>query len=378
MLLSAKDQGLGRRRPRSYSHNHVYSLHKMARPSKVSLLSTTTTQSSGSNGSNSTVTQESYNKAKDESSKKKRPTRRKKETLRPKTPLMEAVQETNEAEQHAEKLSVFAFLVDEEAVEDHEDATEEVPLLTDKPLNEGESHVSEASPDTTSPSDSGISMDDRSFVLDKTISRPLLPDTDIESAPDYHIFLEQPTTRSTLTWPEIPRAQSTAQPQTYAQAHVQELPRLAGSYPEQIAASSLPRCTPSSPSCHISTPDTYDAIAAKLDSAGRNGCEVPFRSFQRSNYRLLFRLQDEIADLEKELDHFDELCCSDYAPDQSEGSGWDSSRRPSWHHKQYRMGMEAAGAEMTAKLDGKLEQYCKHPSSQISSRWTDHQLQTRS
>ena len=375
MLLSAKDQGLGRRRPRSYSHNHVYALPKMARSSKSSLLSTTTTQSSGSNGSSSTVTQESYNKSKDESSKKRKPARRKKETLRPQSPSMEAVQETSDVEPQTEKLDVFDFLIDEEPVEGDEDATKQVSLIQDEPLNEGEPDVFEALPsDTASPSDSGISMDDKSCVLEQTIPTPVLPEIATESAPACHIFLEQLRTRSSLAWPEIPRARSTVQSPTYAQVHVEELPHLAGSYPEQITASSIPFRAPSDSVCHNSTPDACDAIAAKLDWAGRNGRDVPFRSFQQCNYRLLIHLQDDIADLENELDHLDKLVCDEQAPDRSNSSCRDSGRRPTWHHDQYRMSMKAKEADLIAKLDDKLERYCKQSTRQISSRWADHQL----
>ena len=347
MLVSTKDQGLGRRR-RSYSHSHVYSMDKLARSSKLSLLSAITSQSSGSNGSNSTVTQESYNKSKSESSRKRKSSKRKKEPQMSKTPPMEAVEEAvSEGEDEHEDVDVFAFLVDDNGTQ-RDTRHDCVPA----DAIEG-THEKDVSGQSLH-SDSGISMDDGSIVLGQTTLRPLL------STLTEHRPLEQngdPQIRFDWSWPDVPKPQQhtilPAEPLNYwhETEHVPHDANNGSHSPQGVCF------TPDSPDSRHPSFSTWESLKSEVVGAYSETSSPPFRAFTQTCQKLLSELQLELSDLENELKRLEA-----YAK-QSSHHGTDSAassdRRGSWQWSQYFSDLHAMRADITGRLHVKLEQYCK-------------------
>ncbi len=346
MLLSTKDQGLGRRR-RSYSHGHVYSMSQAARSSKLSLLSAITIQSTGSNGSSSTVTQDSYNKSRSETSRKRKAPKRRKETPRTQTPPMEAVEEAiSEAEGQPGDLDVFAFLVKDEGMQRNageNDAT--IKAATEDATND--KHVS----DQRLHSDSGISMDDGSIVLGQAILKPLL-----STLPE-HQLLEQGESsqiRFDWTWPDAPRPKRSMMP-AEPPYHYDGI-----GYP----AAGVDHVTPS-PQAFCFTPDsrdspcpsrsTYDRLAPGEASSG-SPCP-PLRVFTQTCRRLLVNLHQEVSDLESELKQLEAYwsTTNQVGTEPAESSG----RRGSWQWGQYPSDLSALRSDIIGRLHLKLENYCE-------------------
>ena len=349
MLLSTKDQGLGRRR-RSYSHSSVYSNNR-ARPSKLSLLSAITTQSSGSNGSNSTVTQESYNKSKAEATAKKKRSKRKKDMPEARTALMEAVDEENmESAVQPEKLDVFAFLVEEEA-----GASKDTPVFDEVEQDQDPSSHSLHS-------DSGISMNG-GCVLGQATPTPLLPMLQEEQRPvtssDASTLL-----KSHWKWPEVPRPSHWTDP-TFNQQCVPPSALEARRDSGHCIADHSPVCyTPATPE-YTRTPPSglYELLVCGESDKGSGLPFLPLRRFKAADERVLVHLQDEICQLDHELKELDAAIAANKSSDPVAVSG----RRPSWQWSQPHL--YSARTDVLQRLQVKLEAYYKYI---ILSRKLDH------
>ena len=98
----------------------------------------------------------------------------------------------------------------------------------------------------------------------------------------------------------------------------------------------------------------YDLIAAKL---GQGELPPVFRRFQKSNFRMLLQLQDEISEME------DELAALDLEDSKSrfnaDGSTSPASRRISWEWTQ--SDLQARRLDVLGRLYIKIEQYCRWP-----------------
>jgi hypothetical protein len=346
MLLSTKDQGLGRRR-RSYSHSHVYALNKTARSSRLSLLSAITTQSSGSNGSNSTVTQESYNKSKSETSRKKRPPKRRKEPIRSKTPPMESVEEAiSEGDETQEEVDVFDFLVQDDsgqAAKGHASSTEHSAV--DYVLHERA--ISGQSPH----SDSGISIDDGSMILGQTTLRPLL-----SMLPEHQRRHSNDTAglRPSWKWPDIPKPQHQAFLSIGTDHHVGTGGDLPPNFNPDMS-SPYPFCfTPESPSSRRASWPAYHLLASDAVHQSAEAPATPLKSFTRTAQRLLFELQNEVAELENELTRLDIYCDGN----AGEAAANPSDRRGSWQWQQSPSDLQPLRADVIGRLHLKLQHYC--------------------
>ena len=292
MLLSTKDQGLGRRR-RSYSHSHVYSMNTAARSSKLSLLSAITTHSTGSNGSSSTVTQESYNKSRTETARKRKSSKRRRERTRSKTPPMEALEEAiSEGEDEQGDVDVFAFLVEEAATQPEDASDDTIKAKAEDAMNEK---------DVTSQSlhsDSGISMDDGSLVLGQTTLKPLL-----STLPEQRSLQHGETSqvRFDWTWPDVPKPKHSSFSPPGPPHHWDgiEYPTKGvdnGTYSPQgfCFTPEIPEsCQPS-----FSNLDRLEYVGAEASS---HSFHPPFGAFTHSCQHLLLGLQQELSKLQSEL-----------------------------------------------------------------------------
>ena len=344
MLLSTKDQGLGRRR-RSYSHSHVYSMNKAARSSKLSLLSAITTQSTGSNGSNSTVTQESYNKSRSETSRKKKSSRRRKGAPRSQTPPMEALEEAiSEGEDEDGDVDVFAFLV-EDAATQPEDASDDTTkakaenALIEKDVTGQSLH-----------SDSGISMDDGSIVLGHTALKPLLT-----ALPEYRPLEQRESSQVRLnwTWPDVPKPRhSSFNPPD--PAHHWDGTEYPTKGVDSGTNSPQGNCfTPDSPDSRHQSMLPYDKLVATFPGSP----SPPLKVFTQTRQRLLLELQQEVSDLDTELKHL-EAYLNTTSP-VGTGPMDSSGRRGSWQWNQHPQDLYAMRTDIVGRLHMKLEHYCK-------------------
>ena len=346
MLVSTKDQGLGRRR-RSYSHSHVDSMNKLARSSKLSLLSAITTQSSGSNGSNSTVTQDSYNRSESKASKKRR-TKRKKELPRSNKPPMEAVEEAiSEGEEPHSEVDVFDFLVEDELRQSKEN------LVDPEPTPES-SHELDASPQSLH-SDSGISMDDGSLIVGQAMMKPLIPPSIDHPKPQR---FDLPEIRFDWAWPEIPKPQHSHFHQSSAH-HIGTAMHRTFHYLDMEQA----RLTHSVSTRELQLRDDipfshYEKLIAQTGHAPSSKTVLPLRSFTRSCRRQLLELQLTISELEDELKRLDVYC--DQMRQQASVPTNAGSRRGSWQSATYPADLMPMKEDVSARLQMKLEQYCKY------------------
>jgi hypothetical protein len=344
MLLSTKDQGLGRRR-RSYSHSSVYSMSKPGRSSKLSLLSAITTQSSGSNGSNSTVTQESYNKSKGDGGRKKRSSKRKKDVTKPKSVVMDAVEEAiSEEEESTRDVDVFEFLVEE--TEDPE-SSDEYDRQT--PPSHGPTQEKEASSQSFY-SDSGISIDDGSLVLGQTAMKPLLPTM---SAHDTIQHDSPSLARFDWQWPQVPRPN---QPTI--------LPVESSSPWDQLFSPSDHHAGPHSPHPYCLTPESPRSRRASLSVPQRLSSELtnlcidstsfPLKTFSRTCSRLLLEMQQSIAGLEEELRRLDPSYTGTNDSVSSSSTQPDTGQ---W--KQHPSNLAILKGDLVERLQLKMQQYCR-------------------
>ena len=348
MLLSTKDQGLGRRR-RSYSHSHVYSMNKAARSSKLSLLSAITTTSTGSNGSNSTVTQESYNMSRSETSRKRKSAKRRKEAPQPKTPPMEAVEEAiSEGEGEQEDVDVFAFLIGD-ASSELEDKQKEIAAvpgadITDEKGLSGQSLHS----------DSGISMDDGSIVLGQTTFKPL-SSTLPESRP-----LEQrenSQVRFDWTWPEVPKPKHVSITPANMPSHWHGIDDPTDRDNDDTHAPSGFCFTPDSPDSRRQSLFAHDRSMPVDGRGSSDSPSPPLRVFTQTCQRLLLQLQQDVYDLDDELQHL-EVDLKTTRPVDTMLSA-SSDRRGSWHWGQHSPDLYALRSDISGRLQLKLEHYCK-------------------
>jgi hypothetical protein len=387
MFLSLKDQGQGRRR-RSYSHSSVYSGHRAARSSRISLLSAFTVQSSGSNGSNSTVTQESYNKA----SKKKKPSRRKRESIvRHHHTAMDPVEENSlelEVDDRLEsKPEVFKYLVGENnAVEDEEETPLEASHIPEEDndsdsLHEGPETEPEDGPedeldDGPEPepipypedasqnadfsarsfySDSGISMDDRGSlpVNEAKPDDPLYTGPMLDEVP----ALIEPTRLQSTRWryPQVPKPRHQAfapeedSPNDCNDAEMHDVRHGSPSPPSVV--------TEDEPIFPLST----DHLATRLADTMT---PVLFKSFRKANYRILLQLQDEIIELQAELAYLDTIDGSRRASDAGQSADRSTSQRWQWQQRPF--DLYRAKAEVMGRLQVRMDQYCK---ARLTSMW---------
>ena len=292
MLLSTKDQGLGRRR-RSYSHSHVYSMNKAARSSKLSLLSAITTQSTGSNGSNSTVTQESYNKSRTETARKRKSSKRRRERTRSKTPPMEALEEAiSEGEDEQDDVDVFAFLVEEAATQSEEASDDITKATAEDAMNEN---------DVTCRSlhaDSGISMDDGSIVLGKTTLKPLLA-----TLPEYRPLepRESSHVRFDWTWPDVPKPGHPSIISVEPPRHWDGIECVTQGAPDGTTSPQGFCFTPESPESRQPSISNFDRLAYVGAEASSYPFHPPFKAFTHSCQHLLLGLQHELSNLQSEV-----------------------------------------------------------------------------
>lgn len=350
MLLSTKDQGLGRRR-RSYSHNHVYSMNKAARSSKLSLLSAITTQSTGSNGSNSTVTQETYNKSRRETSRKRKSSKRRKGTSQSKTPPMEAVEEAvSEGEDEQADVDVFAFLVEEAATK----PSVEVEDVTTNAAAESARNEKDIS-GLSLHSDSGISMDDGSIVLGQTTLKPLL-----STLPEHQPLEHGETSQVKFDWTrsDVPKPKHSSFNPPEPPHHWDGI-----EYPTKEGVDKGTH----SPQGYCFTPDSPDSCHRSLSSYDRmvTSSSVlpnpPLKLFTQTCQRLLLELQQEVSDLDSELKHLEAYL--DTTSPVGTGPTASSSRRGSWQWSQHPADLYAMRCDIITRLRMKLDHYCKSLSS---------------
>lgn len=353
MFLPIRDQGQGRRR-RSYRHGSIYTGPRAAHLSRFSLLSAITAQSSGSNGSNSTVTQESYNK----STRRKKSSRRKKETSRPRQPPMEPVQESQPEDSPSEKsnpLDVFSFLVDNGSVTHTQAGHHEEP---DEPADEGDHHEADPEPvpypeddvhvrdfsTGSMHSDSGISMNDGSYVVGQAVMQPL---------PTHTLDQQQEHLSRRTLWhyPEVPKPQHIP-----FKLHEERVTSHVGdSAPHETI--DQPCGSQTSPSVFTDSdagfPLSTDHLASEL--AHLNSPPL-FKAFRKANYRILLQLQDEIIELQEELAELDTYDGSRRL--SKDASTTESLRRLSFHCGQFPFNLHKAKAEVLGRLQIRMDQYC--------------------
>ena len=318
------------------------------------MLSTFTAQSSGSNESNSTVTQESYNR----SSKKRKSSRRKRETSRPSPVTMDPVQEVSPEENPEPKNGtqddVFSFLVDNES---------KVPV-NDSPTDEQEpdsgdaEHEPEPEPipypaeavhevdfsNRSFHSDSGVSMDDGSFVLGKAVMQPLLAQTDVDP--------RAATSRYTdWRYPQVPKPQHTPF------APLEANPGEDESEDPSDRLNTGPVETPSPPSVFTESDTIFPLSTDHLASELADLDSPPlFKAFKKSNYRIILQLQDEIIELEEELAELDTYDGSRrLSKDASTG---ETLRRLSFQWNQCQFDLYKAKADVLGRLQIRMDQYC--------------------
>ena len=345
MFVSVRDQGHRRR-------SQTFGVSKAARSSKLSLLSAITTGSHGSNDSSSTITPESYRKSSSASGKRRRssrsngpqkPRERKASSAKNKPGKLE-----KEKGMSRESVDVFAFLVqdDEQSAPSlHDEAARPVQ---DKYQTHEESDSE--SVDRSPHSDSGISMGD-SFVCrphaDSLVDGhlPSLPEEAQETV-ESELQLANGSTyerRLRFQWPAVPRA-------TYKPYYSKGCRRTPS--PENLRCRMPIATEDTSQPPKETTLSGYDLVAHKLTHE-----ELPpvFRRFQKSNYRMLLQLQDEISEME------DELAALDLEDGRSrlkaDGGVSPASRRLSWEWTQ--SDLQSHRLEVLGRLYIKLEQYCK-------------------
>ncbi|KIX00735.1 uncharacterized protein Z518_09800 [Rhinocladiella mackenziei CBS 650.93] len=346
MFVSARDQGRRRR-------SHIHGVSKAARSSKLSLLSAITTASHGSNDSTSTTTQETYARSSSGSSKRRKSSKSKK-PREGREGLVPSVNGTLEKSNKAERMSresvdVFAFLV--------KDDDQSTPTLhTEEPAHfvPEETPVHDESETEggvkSQHSDSGISMGDSSVChvnndpsLDSRLS-PLPEDTqDITDTQGHLKDRPSYSRRLRWKWPDVPPA-----------THKRSIPSPSIRTPSpEHTRIHTPR-TPDSLDKEFCAPKEilsgYDLVADKLTQG-----EIPpvFRLFQKSNYRVLLQLQDEIGEMEEELAALD--LADTRSRLNSNGSTSPASRRINWQWSQ--SDLQAHRLQVLGRLYIKIEQY---------------------
>ena len=303
-------------------------------------------------------TQESYNKSKSETPKRRRSTKRKKEPQRSKTPLMEAVGETiSEGEEQHQDIDVFAFLVEngEEPLSTASDVTtvrESVEAVA------GDIDVSARSLH----SDSGISMGDGSVTLSQV--NHVLP------IPNQHSTKEQDTTyriNSGWTWPDVPKPMQPPILLAEPTHHWDVDYPLHHTVEDRPNHSPHPVCfTPDSPISRHPSTSTWDRLAFDLSKPPESSKLPPFRAFSSSSEHVLLDLQQEVSALDAELKRLETYV---EPSSHEDGSGSPSDRRGSWQWSptqyQHPSDLSALRADLSARLHVKLEQYCSCSPSQI-------------
>ena len=347
MFVSVRDRPQGRRR-----RSQNFGVNKLARSSKLSLLSAITTGSHGSNDSSSTITQESYSKATSRSSKRSSSSkleglkegRTRKSSLGQSNPARSPSQKSHPKE----KIDVFTFLVKDE--EDTPKVIAEEALCNDKTGTIKDESDTESIVRSLH-SDSGISMGESIIQygndsLVETHLPPLLEDAqEHQEASGVHLDDHDSPQRTRWKWPEIPIA-----------THKHHLP------PYTVRTPSLEHVRTRIPP----TPDEYER-SMKPTTASMSGYElvadrlasgelpIVFRSFKKVKFRLLLQLQDEILEME------DQLAAVDSADSQArlncDGSTSPASRRLSWQWSQ--TDLPAHRLHTLGRLSMKLEQYCE-------------------
>lgn len=344
MFLSIRDQGRRRR-------SQTYGVSKAARSSKLSLLSAITTGSHGSNDSSSTITQESYRRSTSTSAKRRRSSHSKK-SQKPRERKLSLVRSgpdnpEKEKSMSRESVDVFAFLVDENAPDTRTPHDEVAGLVRDVHEDSDNESISRSQH-----SDSGISMGDSIVCHPRADSLvechlPSLPEESQEMA-DGDLQVANGSTlskRLRFQWPVVPRA--THEP--YMSKPGRRTPS-----PENVRLRVTRRLDDGFQPSKEPKLSGYDLIAAKL---GQGELPPVFRRFQKSNFRMLLQLQDEISEME------DELASLDLEDSKSrlkaDGSTSPASRRISWEWTQ--SDLQAHRLDVLGRLYIKIEQYCRWP-----------------
>ncbi|KIW11331.1 hypothetical protein PV08_10631 [Exophiala spinifera] len=343
MFVSVRDQGHRRR-------SHTFGVSKAARSSKLSLLSAITTSSHGSNDSARTITQESYRKSTSVSGKRRRSSHTrgplKSRDRKASTVKTKPGQPEKEKTMSRESVDVFAFLVQDEEQNPTSLQDEVARPIQDKYQTHEESDTESVS--RSQHSDSGISMGESIICRPHTDSLveghlPSLPEESQETA-ESRLQLANGSTderRLRFQWPAVPRAThkpyyNKAGSRTPSPENIRRhMPFVREDVPPPPKEASL---------------SGYDLVAHKLMHE-----ELPpvFRRFQKSNYRMLLQLQDEISEME------DDLAALDLKDSRRrlkvDGSTSPASRRLSWEWTQ--SDLQSHRLEVLGRLYIKLEQY---------------------
>ncbi|KAK5216944.1 hypothetical protein LTR72_009939 [Exophiala xenobiotica] len=340
MFLSIRDQGRRRR-------SQTYGVSKAARSSKLSLLSAISTNSHGSNDSSSTITQESYRRSTSTSGKRRRSSHTKGSQKPRERKLCSVRSEQDKPEKEKsmsrESVDVFAFLVDENALDTRTLDDEVAGVVSDVHEESDDESISRSQH-----SDSGISMGDSIVCQARADSLvechlPSLPEESQETA-DGDLEVANGSTHSKrlrFQWPAIPRP--THNP--YMGNAGSRTPS-----PENVRLRLARRLDDGSQPFKKPALSGYDLIAAKL---GRGELPPVFRCFRKSNFRMLLQLQDEISEME------DELAALDLEDSKNrlnaDGSTSPASRRISWEWTQ--SDLQAHRLDVLGRLYIKIEQY---------------------
>lgn len=342
MFVSARDQGRRRR-------SNTYGVSKAARSSKLSLLSAITSGSNGSNDSSSTITQESFRKSSSASGKRRtvqqKRSRKEDDTKNSARKNYSTIAEPDKT-MSRESVDVFAFLVAVDGQETPSPACG-TPAQSRPPYEAGVDSDTEGTV-RSQHSDSGVSMGDSSICHPYDASPvesklPVLPEDSSESAGRQDNVRDAPhsSQRQRWNWPKVPPA--THKPYTVSHG-------IRGPSPDRLY---IP--TPSTPNeehC-VDSPalSGYDLVADKLAQG-----ELPpvFRTFHKSNFRMLLHLQDEIAEMEEELAALD--MADTRTRVSADGSTLPASRRLSWQWCQ--TDLQAHRWQVLGRLYIKIEQYC--------------------
>ncbi|KAK6378960.1 hypothetical protein LTS17_006663 [Exophiala oligosperma] len=347
MFVSVRSQGHRRR-------SHTFGVSKAARSSKLSLLSAITSGSHGSNDSSSTITPESYRKSSSAPGKRRRSSSHSKGPQKPRDRKASSSAKTKpenpEKEQSmpCESVDVFAFLVQDDeqnATSLHDEAARPVQDKYHQVREESDNESVSRSLN----SDSGISMGDSFICRPHTDSLvdghlPSLPEESQETTESELQLANDSTTyerRLRFHWPAVPRPTHTP----YYSKAGRRTPS-----PENLRRR-RPSVSESTPQpLKETTLSGYDLVAHKLTHE-----ELPpvFRRFQKSNYRMLLQLQDEISEMEDELSVLDQS--DSRSRIKVDGSMSPASRRLSWEWTQ--SDLQSHRLEILGRLYIKLEQY---------------------
>lgn len=299
-------------------------------PASPSMLSLFSTSSGGSTGSTSTITQESISRPRSRSSKQKplsklgnkRQTISRTRTRASESPtassMLPNVFEFLEApSRNASKVSIEHIPESDpstphaEAFQFSKDNSEE---KDSPPLNfysDSGISIRDSSPEPAASVTSRDSADIQSNIQHVEQSSPEMPRQRLRTVRNRYRSQKPPTyAEESVERHSVPQQRLFDVPYPeayYYQSHVQEA-RRSPSLAAKVINKPTELLQDKAEKEPLQSMSGYDFLASKLSAAGTGQSSLPplYRKFESLNHRILLQLQDEIAEMEEDLNKFDE------------------------------------------------------------------------